>query len=357
MNEWAKGPDGRRRAVRVRGPRGGEVSFLLDGRALLVCGVLVALTLATAAVSLSTGEFRIPLPEVVRTLTGGGTSADHFVIDTLRLPRLLTAVLVGAALGAGGAVFQSLSRNPLGSPDVVGFDTGAATGALLVILVAHGSRAEIAAGAAVGGVGTALAVYLLAMRRGVQGARLVLIGIAIAAMLGSVNSYLLSRADVSDAQTAYLWLIGSLNSSDWPGVTAIGVTLAVLLPAAVRLGRGLNALEMGDDLACALGVRPERVRFAAVVAGVGLTAVATSCAGPIAFIALSAPQIARRLTGVPGPNVLPAALTGALLLSACDWIAQQGFTGTQLPVGVLTSVVGGGYLAWLLAREWRGGRG
>ncbi|NJP46758.1 FecCD family ABC transporter permease [Actinacidiphila epipremni] len=342
---------------RVVAHLGGGYAVRLDVRTWLVGAVLLAALAVVSVVTLSTGDYHVPPADVVRTLLGGGDPGDSFVVRTLRLPRLLTGLLVGAALGVGGGIFQSVSRNPLGSPDIIGFDTGAASGALVVILALHGSMAEIAAGSVIGGVGTAVLVYLLAMRKGVQGYRLILVGIGIAALLASVNSYLLTRASVTDAQSAAVWLTGSLNGRGWSQVRAVALAVAVLLPLAVPLGRLLRMLELGDDTARALGLAPERIRLSAIVVGVGLTATATACAGPIVFIALAAPQIARRLTKVPGPNVVPAALTGALLLVAADLAAQRVFDPKQLPVGIATGVLGGLYLAWLLGREWRRGRG
>ncbi|WP_308442696.1 FecCD family ABC transporter permease [Rugosimonospora africana] len=339
------------------GSRRSGLSVRVHTRSCLVAGVLVALILVVSAVILTTGDYPISLRDAIPAIVGRGNGAAQFIVTTLRLPRLLTGLLVGVALGVGGAVFQSLSRNPLGSPDIVGFDTGAATGALLVILVLHGTMFQIAAGSVLGGVATALLVYLLAVRRGVQGYRLILVGIGAAAMLSSVNSYLLTRADITDAQTAAVWLTGSLNGRGWEHVRPVAIALAVLLPLACLLGRELRMLELGDDTARALGVRAERTRLASVVVGVGLTAIATASAGPIAFVALAAPQIARRLTAVPGPNVLPSALVGALVLSASDLAAQRAFAPTQLPVGVATGVIGGVYLVWLLARQWRRGHG
>jgi len=340
----------RNKVIRTR-----SLSLRLDVRALAVEVALLVLLLVIGAVTLTTGDFHVPLPDVIRTIFGGGTALDHFVIETLRLPRLLTGTLVGAALGVGGAIFQSLSRNPLGSPDIIGFDTGAATGALLVILLVHGSMTEVAGGAIVGGVATALVVYLLAMKRGVQGYRLILIGIGIAATLSSVNSYLITRANITDAMVAAVWLTGSLNGRGWEHVRPIALALLILLPLAGRLGRDLRLLELGDDTGRALGINAERVRLAAIVVGVGLAAVATASAGPIGFVALAAPQIAHRLTQVPGPNVLASALTGAVLLTASDLAAQRIFAPTELPVGVMTGVVGGAYLAWLLGRQWKRG--
>lgn len=343
----------RRRSVVARS---GPLTVRVDVRGALVGLGLLAAILVVSAVTLSTGDYRVPLPDVVRTLLGGGTGAEEFIVRTLRLPRLLTGLLVGVALGISGAVFQSLTRNPLGSPDIVGFNTGAATGALIVILLLHGTMGQTALGALAGGVATALAVYLLAFKRGVQGYRLILVGIGVAALLTSVNWYLLTRADVSDAQVAAVWMTGSLNGRGWEQVRPVALAVLVLAPLAVALGRGLRTLELGDDIAKALGVNVERTRLAAVLVGVGLAAVAVAAAGPITFIALSAPQVARRLTNATGPNLIPAALTGALLLAGADLAAQRAFDPVQLPVGVATGAIGGIYLAWLLGREWRKGR-
>jgi iron complex transport system permease protein len=330
-------------------------SVRLQRRSCAVGVGLALLVLVAATAALSTGTYVVPPLEVVRTLLGLDHGVAAFVIGTLRLPRMLVGVLVGMALGVGGAVFQSLSRNPLGSPDIVGFDAGAATGALLVIVLARGAHSAVALGALAGGLATALLVYLLA--RGGRGYRMILVGIGIAAMLTSANHYLLTRAEITDAQTAAVWLTGSLHNRSWSEVTPVALAVLVLLPCAVALGRPLRTLELGDDMAGALGVRAERVRLWSVVVAVGLTAVATSSAGPIVFIALAAPQVARRLTGMPGPNVLVSALTGAALLSVGDLAAQRLFAPAEVPVGVMTGSIGGIYLAWLLSREWRKGRG
>lgn len=345
------------RATPAPAIRASSYSIRLDRRAVVVGAALVLATLVLAFVTLTTGEYHIPLAEVFRTLAGGGTGSDPFVIRTLRLPRLVTAILVGAALGVGGAVFQSLTHNPLGSPDIVGFNTGAATGALVALLLLKGSMTEASIGALVGGMATALAVYLLTIKRGVQGNRLILVGIGIAAMLTSVNWYLLTRSNITDAQAAASWIAGSLNGRTWDHAVEMAWAVAILLPAALWCGRGLRVLELGDDAATGLGVRVEGVRVAAIAVGVGITAIAISVAGPIGFIALAAPQVAHRLTRSSGPVILPSALTGAFLLVAADLAAQRVFAPMQLPVGVATGAVGGLYLAWLLSREWRRGRG
>jgi iron complex transport system permease protein len=323
-------------------------------RTIGVAAALVAALLALLVLSVGTGEFSIPPEEVVETLLGGGDRSTRFVIETLRLPRALTGILVGAALGASGAIFQSITRNPLGSPDVIGFVQGASAGAVLEIVVLGGGTFAIAAGAVVGGVGTAFLVYVLAYRGGVQGYRLVLIGIGIAAMLVAVTDYLLTRSTLEEAQAANVWLTGSLNGRGWEHVRPVGVTLAILLPATALLARQLRMLELGDDVARALGVSIERSRLALILVAVLLAAVATASAGPVVFVALAAPQIARRLTRASGPGVGCAALMGAALLLAADFASERVFGPTQLPVGVMTGVGGGLYLIWLLRREWRG---
>lgn len=335
--------------VRLAGER---VSFRLHLRPLLV-GVVLALVALTAAIfSIGTGDYPLSPGQVIETLLGGGDSSASFIVETLRLPRTLTAILVGAALGVAGAIFQSIARNPLGSPDVIGFTYGAATGALVVILLWDGGNREIAFGAIGGGILTAVAVYLLALRGGVQGYRLVLVGIGIGAMLLAVNDYLVTRARRDDAYEAARWLIGSLNGAAWEQVVPIAIALALLLPVAVVLGRRLQMLEMGDDAARALGVNVERSRLGLVGIGVALTAVGVSSTGPIAFVALAAPQLARRLTRTPSPGLLTSALMGSTVLVLSDLIGQR-LAPTDLPVGVVTGLVGGVYLAWLLSREWR----
>lgn len=326
------------------------------GRTLGVCAGLVAAVLALLVVAVGTGDYPIAPGDVVKALVGQGDSATSFVVETLRLPRALTALLAGAALGAAGAIFQSVSRNPLGSPDIIGFTAGSASAAVFAITVIGGGTAAVAGGSIGGGLLTAFLVYGLAFRDGVQGYRLVLVGIGISAMLEALTSYLLTRARIEDVQAASVWLTGSLNGRGWEHVWPTLAALGVLLPACAVLQRDLRMTEMGDDTAKALGVSVERSRLCTLLVGVLLTAVATAACGPVAFVALTAPQIARRLTAATGPGVMTAALMGAALLLASDVLAQRLFGSTTLPVGVLTGVLGGLYLIWLLAREARRGR-
>ncbi|MEV8536816.1 iron chelate uptake ABC transporter family permease subunit [Streptomyces sp. NPDC051211] len=338
----------------MRGP--GRTSLRIEPRSLTVGLLLTAVMLLMAVVLIGTGDFPIAPLDVVRTLLGHGAPADEFIVHDLRLPRVLVAVLVGAALGMAGAVFQSVSRNPLGSPDLLGFGHGAAVGALGVIVLFKGDAETVAAGALAGGLLTGGAIYLLAYKRGINGYRLVLVGIGASAMLIAGIQYLLTKSQLVDATRAMIWLTGSLAGRDWAQVGPLAATCAVLFPLVLGQGRALRMMEMGDDAAAAVGVRVERTRMLLMLAAILLTTAAAAAAGPIAFVALAAPQLARRLTRSPGSNLISGALMGAVLLLVSDWAAQRAFGSAQLPVGVVTGLVGGVYLLWLLVTERRAGR-
>ncbi|MFT4262081.1 MAG: iron chelate uptake ABC transporter family permease subunit, partial [Nocardioides sp.] len=296
------------------------------------------------------GDYGLGPTAVWHALTG---SADDplaaYFVQELRAPRVVAALAVGAALGVSGSLFQNVTGNPLGSPDILGFTTGAATGALLQIIVLDGSSREVAVGALLGGLATALAVQLLTRHAGLTGQRLVLAGLGVGAFLAAVNTLLVVRASLVAAQTAAQWLAGSLNAMLWPRALLTLVVVAVLGGAAVALARPLSQLALGDDVARASGIPVGRVRVAAVLVGVGLVSVATAATGPIAFVALAAPQIARRLAGSATPGLAGPALTGAVLVLVSDVLAQRLFAPTELAVGAVTGALGGLYLIVLLA--------
>lgn len=339
--------------VLVRG-FGGRVSFRVDPRALVVAGVLVALACVVSVLAMTMGRVPLSVGEVVTALLGGGTPVSETVVLSLRLPRALTGLLAGAALAASGALLQSITRNVLGSPDFVGITTGSATGALVTIILLGGGLHQTSVGALVGGLATAAIMYALVLRRGLQGFRFVLVGVGLSALLLAVNAYLITRATLYDALAAQEWLTGSLNLRTWPQVIAVAVAVALLLPLGALWSRRLTVLEMGDPIAGALGVPRQSTRLVLIAAATGLAAVATAATGPIAFVALAAPQLARALTRATGPALLTSALMGAVLLGASDLAVQRIFGSSQLPVGIVTSAVGGLYLAWLLAARWRG---
>lgn len=335
--------------VRVlRGPAGTRV--LLDARAALTWVALLGVLAALGAVALTLGESPIPIGDVFAALAGIGDASTARVVQEWRLPRIALAVLGGASLAVSGAIFQSMTRNPLGSPDIIGFSTGAYTGALVATLVLGTDIASASTGAFAGGLATALAVYALAFKRGVLGFRLIVVGIAVSAVLAALNAYLLITASLEDAVTAAVWGAGSLNGVRWPDVVPVAVTLLAAVPLCAMLSRRLTVLELGDDHARMLGVHAERSRIALIVVGVALVAVITAIAGPITFVALAAPQIAKRLVRGTGPALAASALVGGVLLLLGDVLAQRVIAPAQYPVGVITACLGGAYLVWLLAR-------
>ena len=325
---------------------------------VLVVGVLLAATLAVVfCLELTIGDLALSLSDVVGGLTGTADPFTLSIVRDLRLPRALVGLLAGIAFGMSGAVFQTLARNPLASPDVIGVVEGANTAAVAGIVLGVGASLGTSTLALIGALVSALAVYLLAWRRGTTGYRMVLVGIGVSALFTSTTSYLLQRADVFQAQQAVLWLTGSLNLREWRHVTPLLTALIVLVPVTLLMSRWLTTLALGDDTATALGVPVQRARLALLVAGVGLVAFATAAAGPIAFVSLVAPQIAVRLTGRPTPPLITSALTGALVVLGGDLLARTLVPAYQLPVGVVTGAIGAPFLLWLLARANRVGSG
>lgn len=339
-------------AVVIRRP---TIAVRVSRRVIAVTLIACALSLGCALVALAWGDVFVPYGDVVATLFGGGSSKAQLVVLEWRLPRVLAALLLGVCLAVSGGIFQSLTRNPLGSPDIIGFSTGAYTGALITIVATGGGYLLTAAGSLVGGLVTAVLVYALAYRRGVQGFRLIIVGIGVSATLASVNTLLIVRADLDVALRAAVWGSGTLAGIGYDQLIPVACLTAVLVPLALAGGPTLRQLELGDDAARALGTSAERGRLLLMLIGVALTALVTAAAGPIAFVALVAPQIARRVTRSSGPVLAASAAIGALLLIAADLAAQRLFAPATLPVGIMTVSIGGCYFVWLLVREARKG--
>ncbi|MEU9635300.1 FecCD family ABC transporter permease [Streptomyces tendae] len=336
--------------------RAGPLSLRMTRRAVLVCGLLWLALIGLALWAFTLGSYPLSPGDVASVLTGGASRSVRTVVLEWRAPRIVAAVLFGAALAVGGAIFQSLTRNPLGSPDFIGFTTGSYTGVVLTMLAGASSYAALAAGALAGGLGTALAVYLLAFRRGVQGFRLIVVGIAVGALLSSVNTWFSVKAEVDAALRAAVWGAGSLSTVDWRIIGVAAVVLAGVALVAPVAQRRMRRLELGDDTAAMLGVPVERTKLLLVVLGVVATATVTAACGPISFVALAAPQIARRLTGHgTSVDLAGSALVGAVLLLGADIAAQHAIPGVLLPTGAVTVCVGGVYLLVLLVREGRRG--
>lgn len=320
-------------------------------------GVLLALlggALLLAVFALGSGSLALNPSQVLVALLGEAPRGIELVVTQWRLPRVMLALLIGAALGLSGALFQSLLRNPLGSPDIMGFNTGAYSGVLVALVLFQASILWSTTAALIGGLLSAALVYALTWRgNGVDTLRLIIVGIGVRALLMALNTWLIVHASLEAAFSAGLWSAGSLNGLTWPKAWPAVVFILLAGAASLALSRRLFLLEMGDDTACALGVPVERTRLTLLGLGVVLTAAGTAVAGPISFIALAAPQIARRLTGTQRLALPAAALTGAVLLLGADLLAQRLFLPYVLPVGLVTVSLGGLYLIGLLIWESR----
>ena len=322
-------------------------------RLVFSCLLLVLVSLAVAIVSLQSGAVTLDMSQVFNALTGSAPRNITMVVTEWRLPRVMMALLVGAALGISGAIFQSLMRNPLGSPDVMGFNTGAWSGVLVAMVLFGQHLTAITLAAMAGGILTSLIVWALAWRDGIETFRLIIIGIGMRAMLMAFNTWLLLQASLETSLSAGLWFAGSLNGLTWAKTLPAAPLILLMFVCALLLVKRMRLLEMGDDSACALGVSVERSRLMLMLVAVVLTAAATAIAGPISFIALVAPHIARRLSGTVRWGLTQSALCGSLLLLAADLCAQRLFMPYQLPVGVVTVSLGGIYLIVLLVQESR----
>ncbi|MCZ2824648.1 MULTISPECIES: FecCD family ABC transporter permease [unclassified Modestobacter] len=323
-------------------------------RRRLVITVLALAVVVAFAVTLMVGRTFYPPGDVLRVVLGSDVPGASFTVGRLRLPRAVLAVVAGLSFGLAGVTFQTMLRNPLASPDVIGITSGASAAAAFAIVILGWSGTAVSVTAIVAALGVALLIYTLAFKDGVAGTRLILIGIGVAAMCKSITSYVLSKAGAWDFAEALRWLTGSLNGSTWEATVPTLVALLVFGPVLLGQTRNLSALQLGDDTASALGVRVERTRVIAIVAAVGLIAFATAACGPIAFVSFLAGPIAARLVGPNGSLLVPAALVGALLVLVADLCGQYAF-GTRYPVGVITGVLGAPYLIYLIIRSNRTG--
>lgn len=314
--------------------------------------VVLAVAILAAGISLTIGDIAVGPAELWQVLTGGGDQISRLVVLEWRLPRIVTALGVGAALGVAGALVQTITRNPLGSPDVIGFSAGSYFGVLMVVVTMNGSPAARGAGALVGGFLAAGLVWLLAWRRGVTGFRLIIVGIGVSTMLTGVTSWLTLISSQAQYKAFIYWGAGSLDALTWPLVVWPLVLITVILGGSLRLAGPLRQLELGDVGARSRGVRVELVRAAALGCGILLTSVVTATCGPIDFVALAAPQIARRVVGTAGTDLAPSAAMGALLVLVADLLGDE-LLPVSLPAGVVTLTFGGAYLTVLLLSETR----
>lgn len=320
-----------------------------DLRRRLVIAALAVLVAGSFVLSLMLGQTNYSLEEVVRVALGQDVPGAEFTVGRLRLPRACLGLVTGLSFGIAGVTFQTLLRNPLASPDIIGIAEGASAAAAVAIITFALSGTTVSVLAVAAGLGVALAIYLLSYRGGVAGTRLILIGIGCAAIMQSIISWQLDRASNFQVAETMRWLTGSLNGARWADVVPVMVSLLVLGTVILLISRDLGISRLGDDAASALGVRVPRLRLIVILAAVGLTCIATAASGPIAFVAFLSGPIAVRIMGPSGSPIVPAALVGALLTLVADFAGQYVF-GTRLPVGVVTGILGAPYLLYLIVR-------
>lgn len=319
------------------------ITSLLACIALLLCGTMLML-----------GNTIYPVRDVVRVLLGHDVDGANFAIGTIRLPRMLAGAFAGFAFGVGGYVFQTMLRNPLANPNVIGITAGSSAAAVFCIVVLQASNTVISIASVIGGLATVLIIYVLAKGASFSIGRLILIGIGIQAMLNAFISYLMLLANTHDIPTALRWLSGSLNGMKLESTYPLIIAVIIMTPLLLYFSKRLSMLELGEQAATSLGVDTNRTRIVLIVGAVIILALATATTGPIAFVAFLAGPIAQRLVGSNFSNVLPAGLIGIILVLAADLIGQFAFS-VRYPVGVITGIIGAPYLIYLLIRINRKG--
>ena len=332
----------------------GRWSVLITPRHVVVGLMLLALSLAVAVAALRLGKFTVTTQEVIDALQGQGRRIVQIVIVKWKLPRILLGLVAGLALGVAGAVFQTITRNPLGSPDLIGFSTGAQTGILVSVLLLPGGMLSASLASFIGGAAVGTVTYLVSLRGGFTGLRFILVGIAISSMLISVNRWLLVRVDDDEGLGALKAITGTLGAARWPVVAPTSLAIALALALMLPVARHLRVVALGEQMATVLGSPTRRVVAVLILLGMVLVAVVTMAAGPIGFVALVAPHLARFLTGSPQPPLLVSGLTGSLLLAGADLLSQLVLE--SMPVSVVTNAVGGLYLMVALTATVRGRR-
>lgn len=352
------GPD----RTKIKALRAGPVSIRFNTRVLVVSFLLVLATVAAMALHVAFGGTPMAYPDVLRALLGDESNPRiHLAVTEFRAPRMVAAVVVGACLAAAGAITQTVARNPLASPDLLGVTAGASLGAVSVLVIAGGGHAGLSglaatvgmpAAAFAAGILSGVAVYMLSYRRGLDSYRLVLAGLGISGLAASLTTWILTLGDVTSAAQALTWMMGSLNGKDWETVQPMALSAAVLLLAAMVSGRWLLLTSLGEDTAVGLGTRIGAVRLVVLSLAVLLASVATVTAGPVAFVALASPRIARALGGTVLPSIGVSALVGAVFVLLADTLSAN-VLAAPLPVGVATAVVGAPFLIHLILKYQR----
>lgn len=323
-------------------------------RWLLVTVTLAALACALGSAMLLLGNTIYPVSVVIRTLLGDSVGGADFAVNTIRLPRMLAGLFAGFAFGIAGYTFQTMLRNPLANPNVIGITSGSSAAAVFCITVLHASGAIVSAASVIAGLATVTVMYVLSRGRAFSIGRLILIGIGIQAMLDALISYLILVSAQQDIPAALRWLTGSLNGSQMHELPPLVIAVLICAPVIIVLGKSLSVLELGEQTASSLGVSTDKTRIALIVSSVCVIAIATATTGPIAFVSFLAGPIAKRLAGAGFSNVIPAGLVGVNLVLAADLLGQFAFE-VRYPAGIITGLLGAPYLIYLLIRMNRKG--
>lgn len=340
--------------------RNESIEFIIAGRRqrhhrwILVTSFLAMLLCVLSCTMLLLGNTIYPINEVIRALSGEQLQGVSFAVNTIRLPRMLAGVFAGIAFGIAGDIFQTMLRNPLANPNVIGITTGSSAAAVFCIVILHTSSTVVSIASVIAGLVTVIIIYLLSRGKSFSIGRLILIGIGIQAMLNAVISYLLLVGAEQDIPAALRWLSGSLNGSQMHDLPPLIVSVVLLAPIVIVLGKHLSILELGEQSATSLGVNTDRTRILLILSSVCMISLATATTGPIAFVSFLAGPIAKRLVGTGFSNVIPAGLVGANLVLAADLIGQFAFE-VRYPVGIITGIIGAPYLIYLLVRMNRKG--
>jgi len=331
----------------VLGASQGRVSLLLSKRAVLVNMVLLLALLAAATASLGMGSVKLTPTEVWLALLGEGSPTHQLVVKELRLLRVLAGIGTGAAFALSGCLMQTLARNRLATPGIIGIDN-AATAFAVASVIGVGTTLAPPAMSLVGAIVATVLIFALAGGSGTQGYRFIVVGLGIGAIAGAVTQLILSWVAIDAANAAFPWTVGSLNARSPATLALLGAGLGVCLPWAYGLVRGLNALRISDTVPITLGVKVQWLRGQSLLLAVALTGLAVAVAGPVGMVALLGPEIARMLCRHRGIPLLAAALTGALLMVLADLLGRVLLAPLEIPVGIITAVVGSPYLLWML---------
>jgi iron complex transport system permease protein len=334
-------------------PRRFALSFRVDRRVPAVLVVLAAIALLSLIFNVSQGEYPVPLLEVVKALLGFPATPDYaFVVNTLRLPRALVALLVGMGLATAGTILQGLTRNPLAAPEIIGINAGASLVAVaLLVVFPQVGAGWLPSASFLGGLGAAVAIYLLAWKSGSSPMRLILVGIGLSALTSTLTSLMITFGDLASVAQALMWLAGSVYGRSWQQLWSLLPWLALFLPLTLVLARDLDTLNLGDNLAQGLGSRVEWTRCLLLFCTVALAGASVATAGAVGFVGLMAPHLGRQLVGPSHAGLIPvAALTGACIVELADIVGRLAFAPIELPCGVITAVIGAPYFLWLLYR-------